>query len=78
MKKLKFLSVNRYYRMSELELEKEASKYHIGGYVDNLGIVRERIIDQLLKKDNANNSRYAIGLSVLALVISVIALLLKK
>lgn len=72
---LDFLSVNRYYQMSNAELEQEAAKYKIGGYGTTQGrVIRERIITQLLEKDSANNSRIAIAISVLALIISIIAL----
>jgi hypothetical protein len=70
-----FLTVNRYYRMDNHQLELEASKHHIGGYAVNGRVVRDEIIRQLLAKDNANNSRYAIAISVLALVISIIVAL---
>jgi hypothetical protein len=67
-------TINRYYRMSDHELEMEASKYKIGGYSDGRGVIRERIIDQLIKKDQANSSRVAIFMSIIAIVISVVAL----
>jgi len=79
VKKLKdffsLFTVDRYYKMSNHELELEASKFRIGGYVIDGRMVRERIIKQLLEKDKANNSRYAIFISIIALIISIIALL---
>jgi hypothetical protein len=78
MKKLKdFLTVNKYYKMDNHNLELEASKYKIGGYASSRGtVIRERIIEQLLAKDLANNSRFAVFISALALLISVISIIL--
>ncbi len=73
---LEFLFVNKYYKMDNHQLELEAAKYKIGGYGIGGRVVRERIIEQLLKKDEANNSRIAIFVSILALVISIISLFL--
>jgi len=67
-------TVDRYYKMDNHQLELEASKYKIGGYAIDGRIVRERIIEQLLEKDKANNSRYAIFISTIALLISIFAL----
>lgn len=77
--KLFDISVNKYYRMDNAELESEASKWKISSYGNANGeIERQIIIDALLKKDNANNSRYAIILSLLAIIVSVIALFIKS
>lgn len=78
MKFLDNLKIDKYYKMSDHELEIEASKYKIGGYGNpNTGrVIRERIITQLLEKDKANNSRYAIAISLIALFISILALIL--
>ena len=83
MKKLtELLTVNKYYKMTDHDLELEASKYQIGDYVDNVGnhtrINRRKIIEQLLNKDLANNSRFAVFISVLALLISIISILITK
>ena len=70
------ISVNKYYRMDDIELEAEASRWKIRSYGTQSGIVeRQIIIDALLKKDNANNSRYAIIISLLAILISIVSLL---
>lgn len=75
IKLIQLLTVNRYYRMSDDELEMEARRWNIRGYGDSQGYVqRQIIIDALLKKDNSNSSRYAIVISLIAIVISVIAL----
>jgi hypothetical protein len=71
-----FLKVDRYYKMTDHQLELEAAKYKIGGYAGDRRIIRERIIEQLIEKDKANNSRFAVFISALALIISVAALLL--
>lgn len=81
MKKIiEFLTVNKYYKMSNHKLELEASKYKIGDYAENIGNItrvnRRRIIEQLLAKDLANNSRFAIFISVLALLISIISIII--
>ena len=63
--------------MEDSELEIEASKWKIRGYGSpySNGIDRNIIIDTLLRKDNANNSRYAIIISVFALMMSLVSLL---
>jgi len=80
MKKIiEFLTVNKYYKMSNNELELEAAKYKIGEYVENVGITRisrKRIIEQLLAKDLASNSRFATFISILALLISIISIII--
>jgi len=74
------LTVNKYYKMSSHELELEASKYQIGDYAENIGnltrVNRRRIIEQLLAKDLANNSRFAVFISILALLISIISIII--
>lgn len=63
--------------MTDKELESEASKWKIRSYGNSSGsIERQIIIDSLLKKDNANNSRYAIAISLFAIIVSVISLLI--
>ena len=72
-------SVNKYYRMNDVDLAAEASKWKIRSYGNSNGTIeRQIIIDNLLKKDNANNSRYAIIISLLAIAISILTLVLKK
>ncbi len=68
-----FLKVDRYYKMDNHQLELEAAKYKIVGYAVDGKLVRERIVKQLLEKDKANNSRLAVFISALALIISVVA-----
>lgn len=78
LKKILDISVNKYYRMEDPELAAEASKWKIRSYGNTNGTIeRQIIIDALLKKDNANNSRYAIILSILAVAISLISIFLK-
>ncbi len=73
------ISINKYYRMTDVDLEGEASKWKIRGYGDTQGYPqRQTIIDALLKKDNANNARYAISISLLALLVSIASILIKK
>ena len=62
--------------MSDAELAREASKWQIREYGNSNGTIsREIIINQLIKKDQANNSRFAIYISILALVVSIVALI---
>ena len=63
-----------YYTMDDHQLELEAAKFKIGGYSDGKGVIRERIIDQLQKKDTAKYSLFAIIISLISLVVSIIAL----
>ncbi len=86
MKKLKKalsrFTVDKYYQMDDHQLELEATKYKIGEYAENIGnrtiIRRKKIIEQIIEKDKANNSRYAIYISILALIISFLALLFNQ
>jgi hypothetical protein len=76
---LKLFTVDKYYQMNDQELQNEAAKWRIGGYSDgNAGIInRQVIVDALIKKDKANDSRVAIFISVIALVISILGIILK-
>lgn len=72
---LKLLTVDRYYKMNDSELEREAAKWNIKEYgYQNGNISRKIIIEQLIQKHKANNSRIAIIVSILALLISIIGL----
>ena len=78
---MKFLSPtgsDKYYKMNDEKLEKEAQKFKIQHYGDpDTGkIIREKIISQLIEKDNANNSKYAILVSIVAVVISIVSLII--
>jgi hypothetical protein len=69
------LTVDKYYKMNDAQLEAEAHKWNIKGYGYPSGLIdRQIIIDALLKKDKANDSRLAIFISIIALLISIIAL----
>lgn len=69
------LTVDKYYKMGDAELENEAAKRKIKEYGYSSGqISRKIIIDQLIQRDKANNSRIAIFISVIALIISLISL----
>jgi len=77
-------SYDRYYKMSDDNLEKEATKYKIGGYFDGRIIRREKIIEQLIAKDNASMfkrsliiSTFTLIVAAISLIISVIAIFLK-
>jgi hypothetical protein len=76
---LNLFSINKYYEMSDTELQTIAAKWHIGGYSDgHHGIInRQVIIDALIKKNGANNSQIAIFTSIVALILSIISLIFK-
>lgn len=77
-KKLNNFTIDRYYKMSDGELEKEANKWKIRGYGYSNGTInRDIIIDALLKKDASNNSRYAIIISIFAAALSLISIFVK-
>ncbi|MFA5789343.1 MAG: hypothetical protein WC924_05850 [Candidatus Gracilibacteria bacterium] len=64
--------------MSDAELENEASKWKIREYGNSNGsISRKIIIEQLIAKDQANNSRIAIFVSLVALIISILTIIYK-
>ncbi len=70
------LTVDKYYKMKDSELVNEAAKWNIKEYADSNGnISRQIIIEQLIQKDLANNSRFAIFISILALIISIFAII---
>ncbi|MBU1102203.1 hypothetical protein KJ853_00920 [Patescibacteria group bacterium] len=70
--------MDKYYKMSDAELKNEAARWNIKGYEDRSGRAnRSIIIDQLITKDRANNSRYAIFLSLIALLVSILILIFK-
>jgi len=81
--KIKLISnlftVDKYYQMDDTKLQDEATKWNIGGYSDGQHSIinRQTIIDALIKKDSANNSRIAIFVSIFALIISIISIILK-
>jgi len=77
-------SYDRYYKMSVDNLVKEAHKYDIGGYFNGNIIRREKIIEQLIAKDNASMfkrsliiSTFTLIVAAISLIISVIAMFLK-
>lgn len=68
-------TVNKYYKMSDAELEGEASKWKIREYgYSNGGISRKIIIEQLIQRHKSNDSRVAILISIIAFIISIVAL----
>lgn len=68
-------SAEKYYKLSNEALETLASKWNIKGYGYASGLIdRQIIIDALLKKDAANESRYALIVAVVAIILSIISL----
>lgn len=73
-----FFPMNKYYKMTDSQLEKEASKWNIRSYGNKNGTIeRQIIINALVTKDKANNSRQAIIISTFALILSIISILLQ-
>jgi len=70
-------TASKYYRMSDSELEAEGRKWNIAGGLANGHFDKQFVIGELIKKDKANDSSYAIIISILALVISVAVLFIK-
>lgn len=70
------IKVDKYYRMSQEELELEANKYNIGEYYDGNKVLRSQIIKQLIEKDLANNSQFAVLISILSLFVSMTSIYL--
>ena len=61
--------------MSDVELEMEANKWKIRQYGNSNGSIdRQIIIDALIKKNVANNSNFAIYISIIALLISLLGI----
>lgn len=69
-------SYDRYYKMSNDELVKEADKYHIGSYFDGSIIRRELIIEQLIAKDNASMFKRSLIISAFTLIVAAISLII--
>ncbi|MBC8389845.1 MAG: hypothetical protein H8E13_17610 [Actinobacteria bacterium] len=79
-------SYDRYYKMSEDDLAKEASKYCLQRIYNpaSLKIEKTEVIKQLIAKDNASMFKKSLIISVftlmvviISLVISIIAILIK-
>jgi hypothetical protein len=68
------IKVDKYYKMKQKDLELEANKYNIGEYYDGNKVLRSQIIKQLLEKDLANNSQFAIFVSSISIILSLINL----
>jgi len=62
--------------MSNNELEKEAGKWQIQHGLSSGATDRNFIIEHLIQRDKANNSRLAIFISILALTVSIIGLII--
>ena len=65
----------KYYKMSNDDLEDEAGKFKIGGYFDGRIIRREKIIDQLIAKDNATMFKRSLIVSFITLICVIISLI---
>ena len=68
-----------YWRLTDKELEEEAERFKISGYANAHGpIDRNIIIEQLIKKDNANNARIAIWATAITIIIAVVSLAIRS
>ena len=69
-------TVNKYHKMSNAELEKTAGKWNIQYGLSDGATDRNLIIEKLIQRDKANNSRIAIFISIIALIVSIIGLII--
>lgn len=76
MKIFNKLNIERYYKMTDDELEKEAGKFKIVGYFSGSIIIRGKIIEQLIAKDTSIMLRYTLLAAVAAIVVAVISLII--
>src|SRR5882724_5525699 len=66
-----FRKSDRYYQMTDAQLEHEASRWKIRGYGNSDGTIeRNIIIEQLLAKDSARDATVSKILSILSLIIA--------
>ena len=70
-KKINRFGVNKLYLMNEIELELEGRKWNIAGGLQSGHLDRQFVIGELIKKNQANNSRIAIFISLVAIILSV-------
>jgi len=67
--------MKNYWKMTTVQLEEEAARYHIGEYVTSDGIISRRaIIEQLVAIENARNtsiSRWAMIVSLATAAINI-------
>ena len=73
---LKKIDVERYYKMDNEELEHECRKFNMGNYFNGNIIRREKIIEQLIVKDNAIMFRYTVISTLIILLIALISLVI--
>ncbi len=73
---LKKIDVERYYKMSNEDLESEAQKFKMGSYFDGRIIRREKIIEQLIAKDTSIMLRYTLTATFVAVCMAVISLII--
>ena len=73
---LKKIDVEKYYRMNDKELEQECRKFNMGNYFNGNIIRREKIIEQLIAKDNAIMFRYTVISTLIILLIAFISLII--
>jgi len=76
MKVFSKLNIERYYKMTNDELEEEAGKFKIVGYFSGSILIRVKIIEQLIAKDTSIMLRYTLLATIAAITIAVISLII--
>ena len=75
-KKINRFGANKLYLMDDVELELEGRKWNIAGGISGGNFDRQFIIGELIKKSQANNSRIAIFISLVAVILSIASFIL--
>lgn len=68
-------SYDKYYKMSDKDLENEIKKYNMGDFSQDAMLRRSRI-EQLIAKDNATMFKKSLIISTFTLITAVIALII--
>jgi len=71
-------SYDKYYKISDYDLTKEAKKYALGNCYNRINgnIVRTEVIKQLIAKDNASMFKKSLIISFMMLVVSFFTLII--
>ena len=70
-------SYDKYYKMSNTDLEQEAKRYKLESCYNQFGnIVRTEVINQLIAKDNASMFKKSLVVSFMMLVVSFFTLII--
>jgi len=71
-------SYDKYYKISDYDLTKEAKKYALGNCYNRINgnIVRTEVIKQLIAKDNASMFKKSLIISIFTLIVAFISLII--